>query len=346
MLAVTVGGIFIVSLLINVLSSGLQNKLEELRKGRSFVVEEGHTLILGWSSRVFLIIRELAIANENQRRPRVVVLADRDKVEMEEEIRSKVGGTRNTRVVCRSGNPIDLVDLEIVNPHAAKSIIILSPGESPDADAQVIKMILAITNNPNRREEPYHVVAEIRDEKNMEVARIVGRDEAKLVLPGDIIARITVQTCLQVGLSIVYTELPDYGGDENLHAGGAAARRPHVRRGAALLRELLADGAAPARGRRARQPAEVRAAHVRARGPDQRPRGGLGGSFRHRAARGPCPAPPGLRRLGRSPRNRERRRAGYLRADGQRCRARRHGAPRARRTHRHGPLGQRPRPAS
>jgi voltage-gated potassium channel Kch len=214
MLAVTVGGIFIVSLLISVLSSGLQNKLEELRKGRSFVVEEGHTLILGWSSRVFLIIKELTVANENQRRPRVVILADRDKVEMEEEIRSKVGDTRNTRVVCRSGNPIDLVDLEIVNPHAARSIIILSPEDSPDADAQVIKMILAITNNPNRREEPYHVVAEISDERNMEVARIVGGEEAKLVLSGDFIARITMQTCLQVGLSIVYTELLDYGGDE------------------------------------------------------------------------------------------------------------------------------------
>ena len=214
MFAVTVGGIFVVSLLISILSSGLQGRLEELRQGRSFVVEEGHTLILGWSSRAFLIIRELVIANENQKRPRVVVLADRDKVEMEQEIRDKVGDTRNTRVVCRSGSPIDLVDLEIVNPHASKSIIILSPDDSPDADAQVIKMILAITNNPQRRERPYHIVAELRDEKNMEVARIVGGDEAKLVLSSDIIARITVQTSLQVGLSIVYTELLDYGGDE------------------------------------------------------------------------------------------------------------------------------------
>ena len=214
MLAVTVGGIFIVSLLISVLASGLQGKLEELRKGRSFVVEENHTLILGWSSRIALIISELIIANENQKRPRVVILADRDKVEMEEEIRSKVRDTKNTRVVCRSGSPIDLADLEIVNPHAAKSIIILSPDDAPDADAQVIKMILAITNNPNRRPEPYHVVAEIREEKNMEVAALVGGDEARLILSGDIIARITVQTCLQVGLSIVYTELMDYGGDE------------------------------------------------------------------------------------------------------------------------------------
>lgn len=214
MFLVTVGGIFVVSLLISILSSGMQTKLEELRKGRSFVVEENHTLILGWSPHIFLIIAELAIANENQKSPRVVILADKDKVEMEDEIRAKVGDTKNTRVVCRSGNPIDLVDLEIVNPHATKSIIILSPEDTPDADAQVIKMILAITNNPNRREEPYHVVAEIRDEKNMEVARIVGKTEAHLVLSGDVIARITVQTCMQVGLSIVYTGLLSYDGDE------------------------------------------------------------------------------------------------------------------------------------
>jgi ion channel POLLUX/CASTOR len=214
MLVITVGGIFIVSLLISVLSNGLQSKLDELRKGRSFVVEENHTLILGWSSRIFLIISELVIANENQKKPRVVILADKDKVEMEDEIRAQVGDTKNLRVVCRSGSPIDLVDLEIVNPHAAKSIIILSPNDSFDADAQVIKMILAITNNPNRRPEPYRIVAELRDEKNMEVARIVGKDEAQLILSSDVTARITVQTCRQVGLSVVYTELLDFDGDE------------------------------------------------------------------------------------------------------------------------------------
>ncbi len=214
MLIITVGGIFIVSLLISVLSNGLQSKLEELRKGRSFVVEENHTLILGWSPRIFLIISELVIANENQKKPRVVILADKDKVEMEDEIRAQAGDTKNTRVVCRSGSPIDLVDLEIVNPHAAKSIIILSPDDSFDADAQVIKMILAITNNPNRRAEPYQIVAELRDEKNMEVARIVGKDEVKLILSSDVTARITVQTCRQVGLSVVYTELLDFDGDE------------------------------------------------------------------------------------------------------------------------------------
>jgi hypothetical protein len=40
MLVVTIGGIFIVSTLIGVLSSGIESKLEEMRKGRSFVIEK------------------------------------------------------------------------------------------------------------------------------------------------------------------------------------------------------------------------------------------------------------------------------------------------------------------
>src|SRR5690606_9759404 len=47
MFIVTLGGIFILSTLIGILSSGIDEKLQELRKGRSFVVEKNHQLILG-----------------------------------------------------------------------------------------------------------------------------------------------------------------------------------------------------------------------------------------------------------------------------------------------------------
>jgi len=213
MFGVTLGGIFIVSTLIGVLTSGIEGKLEELRKGRSLVVEEGHTVILGWSSQVFTVVEELVAANANQARSCITILADKDKVEMEDEIASKVGDMGRTRLVCRRGSPIELADLEIVNLRAARSIVILSP-ESSDPDAQVIKTLLAITNNPERRAEPYHVVAELHDRRNVEVARIAGGDEVELVVADDLISRITGQTCRQSGLSVVYTDLLDFGGDE------------------------------------------------------------------------------------------------------------------------------------
>jgi len=213
MLFVTLGGIFIVSSLIGVINNGIEGKLDELRKGRSFVVERDHTLILGWSPKIFTILSELVLANENRHKPRVVILAERDKIEMEDEIAEKVGDTGKTRIICRTGSPLDLNDLEIVNPHAARSIIVLAP-ESDEPDSEVIKSILAITNNPNRREEPYHIVAELAELRNLEVARMVGKDEAQLIVTSDLISRIIVQTSRQSGLSVVYTELLDFGGDE------------------------------------------------------------------------------------------------------------------------------------
>ena len=68
---------------------------------------------------------------------------------------------------------------------------------------------------------------------------MVGRDEAQLVLAGDLIARITAQTCRQSGLSVVYTELLDFGGDEIYFTRSRSWSGQHVRRGAARLRGLV-----------------------------------------------------------------------------------------------------------
>jgi voltage-gated potassium channel Kch len=213
MLTVTLGGIFVVATLIGVISTGIQGKIEELRKGRSIVLEDNHTVILGWSPQVFDIISEIVIANANKRNQRIVVLADRDKVEMETEIRQRLRNTRTTRVVCRSGSPMDLDDLALASLQTSRSIIVMSPGaEDPDTD--VIKTLLAITNDPTRRAEPYQIVTEIRDERNVEVARLASRGEAQLVLGGELIGRIAAQTVRQPGLSIVYMELLDFDGDE------------------------------------------------------------------------------------------------------------------------------------
>jgi len=215
MLTITLGGIFIVSTLVGVLSNVINDKLEQLRKGRSFVVETGHQLILGWNSKVFTIINELVIANENQKKPRIVVLATEDKTVMEDEIKDKCPQLKNTKVICRSGNPNDMVDLAIVNPQEAKSIIILAPEtEDSDPDAQTIKNILAITNNPKRKEGEYHIVAEMRDEKNLQIGKIVGKDEVELLLTDDLVSRIMVQTCRQSGLSVVYQGLTEFEGAE------------------------------------------------------------------------------------------------------------------------------------
>ena len=212
-LAVIMTGIFLMSTLIGVLTTGLETKLEQLRKGRSKVIENDHTAILGWSPQIFNVVSELSIANENQDESCIVLMGQKDKVEMEDAIQEKVGSTGSTRIVCRTGNPMEMGDLEIVSLNTTKSIVILAP-ENDDPDAAVIKTLLAITNNPNRRSQPYHIVTEIHDPRNVDVARMVGKDEVEVVFTGDLIARLTAQTCRQSGLSVVYNELLNFEGDE------------------------------------------------------------------------------------------------------------------------------------
>jgi voltage-gated potassium channel Kch len=212
-LFVTLGGIFIVGTLIGLISNGVGNQIEELRKGRSTVAEQNHIVILGWNPQIFALLHELILGNEHRKRNRIVIMADRDKVQMDDEIRERLSDLKTTRVVCRRGSPIDLGDLKIVNFNAARTIVVLSP-EDESPDSEVIKAILAITNHPERREEKFHIVAEIRERKNMEPARLVGQNEVQLIDTGDVIARVVAQTCRQTGLSTVYTELLDFGGDE------------------------------------------------------------------------------------------------------------------------------------
>jgi hypothetical protein len=102
MLFATLGGILVVSALIGVLNQGFGEMIDGLRRGKSAVVEKGHTVILGWSPKIATLLRELAEANKNHRGATVVILADRDKVEMDHEIALAVHG-RRLRVVTRSG---------------------------------------------------------------------------------------------------------------------------------------------------------------------------------------------------------------------------------------------------
>jgi voltage-gated potassium channel Kch len=213
MLVITLGGLLIFSIFIGIFSATIDNRLQSLRQGRSLVLEKNHTVILGWSSQIFPIISELTIANENHPGRCIAILADKDKIEMEDEIKTKVSNLRNTRVVCRNGDPMDLNDLEIVSPETSRSIIVLATHPLYH-DAEVLKTILAVINHPKRRPEPYQIVGSLRDPASQEVAKLFSGSEVLLFQVDELISHITAQTCRQSGLSIVYEELLDFGGDE------------------------------------------------------------------------------------------------------------------------------------
>ncbi|MEW2042766.1 NAD-binding lipoprotein, partial [Streptomyces sp. NPDC005534] len=99
-----------VSTLVGVITTGLEKRLAELSRGRSTVLEQGHAVVLGWSDQVFTVVAELLAAQSarsGRRQQPVVLLADRDKTEMERALATHVGAAARGRVICRSGPASD-----------------------------------------------------------------------------------------------------------------------------------------------------------------------------------------------------------------------------------------------
>lgn len=213
MLFVTFGGIFVVSTLIGLLSSGIDAKLDDLRKGRSRVIETDHIVILGWSLQIFTLISELALANANRSDTCIVILSENDKVEMETALAEVLGKLPRIRLVCRTGSPSNMADLGIVNIQTARSIVILNP-TADYGDAQLVKTLLAITTIPRSHPRPYHLVAQVQNPKTLDVLKLIAHDDIEPLLSNDLISRIVVQTCRQSGLSTVYIDLLNFSGDE------------------------------------------------------------------------------------------------------------------------------------
>ena len=214
MLITTFGGLVFLAGLIGIVSGAFDTKVEELRKGRSRVIESDHTLILGWNSRVFSLVKEISLANLSRKKASIVILAAGDKVEMEDAVKEQVGRIGKTRVIVRSGDPMSLADLEIASHATARSIIILAADEAENADLVTMKTALALVNNPNRPEQQYHIVAELQELENLERAQLVSAKEVKWILAGDVMSRIMVQTSRQSGLSQIFLDLLDFDGDE------------------------------------------------------------------------------------------------------------------------------------
>ena len=122
-----------VATIIAMATTMIGERMDALKRGKSSILEENHTLILGWSSRIFPILQQLAIANENVPNPVVVIFADVDREQMDAEINARVGDMKNTTIVTRTGDPSNPRDLARAAVDKARAVIVLDADETGDS---------------------------------------------------------------------------------------------------------------------------------------------------------------------------------------------------------------------
>ena len=215
-------GVVIFSALIAFITTTLDQKINELKKGHSKVIEQDHTLILGWNERVVEMLRELILANESEDNPCVVILSKLDKEEMDDylNVHLPMPDRLNTRVVTRSGAESSMINLDIVSVDTCKSVIVLSQCKVTASDADksvsdtiVTKTLLAVVATRDD-DTDVNIVAEVFHQRNRDIVRGIAPGSIATLDANEILAKILVQTSRSVGLSVVYSEILSFDGCE------------------------------------------------------------------------------------------------------------------------------------
>ncbi|XP_020587717.1 probable ion channel CASTOR [Phalaenopsis equestris] len=204
--SITFGGMLIFAMMLGLVSDAISEKFDSLRKGRSEVIEKNHTLILGWSDKLGSLLNQLAIANENLGGGIVVVMAERDKEEMELDIAKMEFDFRGTSVICRSGSPLILADLKKVSVSKAHAIIVLAEDGNADlSDARALRTVLSLTGVKEGLKG--HIVVELSDIDNEVLVKLVGGDLVETVVAHDVIGRLMIQCARQPGLAQIWEDI-------------------------------------------------------------------------------------------------------------------------------------------
>ncbi|RZB49857.1 ion channel CASTOR isoform X5 [Glycine max] len=196
----------IFAMMLGLVSDAISEKFDSLRKGKSEVVEQNHTLILGWSDKLGSLLNQLAIANESLGGGTVAVMAERDKEEMELDIAKMEFDFKGTSVICRSGSPLILADLKKVSVSKARAIIVLAEdGNADQSDARALRTVLSLTGVKEGLRG--HIVVELSDLDNEVLVKLVGGDLVETVVAHDVIGRLMIQCARQPGLAQIWEDI-------------------------------------------------------------------------------------------------------------------------------------------
>lgn len=245
LLLVTLFGLLLFSTLVSISNSTLSQRLEGVRRGRRPVDVQDHIAILNWNEFGYRVLREIAEANVTASAThKVSILCDQDPLELMRSIeanflaharesRSKWFRNPDNWVTIRRGlghHTEDLLNLAAIDK--ASGAIVLHEEETDDS--QVVRCVLAIGAALRSRgtSTPYleSLLPVITFNSNSDLAHsldfrltTISKSTHKLnyrhinyipLSPEEIRVGIETQVARHRGLSYVYQDLLDFGGEE------------------------------------------------------------------------------------------------------------------------------------
>ncbi len=204
---IAIVGILFTSILIGIVTTAIEEKVVSLRKGNSAILEREHSVILGFTPGEYTLLREIILSFGKE--SGVIVVADStDKEEMEEMIFENVEIPSRLKVICRSLDIFDPIDLQRLALKDAEEIIV-----NPAHNDQVTKILLALASFIDET-DPVRISAVIYKDEYRLPESYARKHRIYTLQTNDTIAKMIARACVQPGLSKALVEVFNFEGNE------------------------------------------------------------------------------------------------------------------------------------
>ena len=196
--------------IIGFLAAKISNFINNLKKGRSKVIDTNHYVIIGWNSSIFKIFQEIKIANENQSKPTILCFNGMDNVDMNIKINLEYPDRKNLRIITRTGDIYSTQDLARTNMEKSRSVIILDDLIIPNFNIETT--ILASKVNCENQNIP--LIVQMKNDNNIPLLNEIMKNQVYPLHMDKIISNITAQSIRNKHISAIVMDFLDYDGDE------------------------------------------------------------------------------------------------------------------------------------
>lgn len=206
---VAIMGLFLTSTLIGIISSFIEEKLENLRNGTATIFEKNHTVIIGYNLLEHQLLNQIII-NTGKKKRVIVICTNNEKDELLDDLRNNVDYGKNITIIIRHCDITSSVDLNNCSIDKANTVIINALEEK-----NRIKSLLAVASllkkYPNSKP---NIVACVNDKQYMLDESSLKNNSIIMFQLNEIMAKLLVRTITDFSVSDVYNELFDFEKNE------------------------------------------------------------------------------------------------------------------------------------
>ena len=152
--------------LIAMINKALQDRINNLSKGNAFIMEKGHSIILGYGEEALTIIEEFLIAKIKN-----IVLLSEHNVDIIRKRVSFIKGYRKSNIIIREGSTSRIENIKLLNIKKCSSISIIN-----NDDTESLNILLALKKILNEErdssnDEKINICLLVHNEDTIEIIK-------------------------------------------------------------------------------------------------------------------------------------------------------------------------------